>query len=95
MKKIKVERWGLPKTFKPSKNKNGFIIRHDGEPRFYELTKHANDKSLTADSLVKCCDCGLVHHYTYNVFAVKQKGKKSRWYIGLRAYRIEDGKVKK
>lgn len=85
----KREKWRLPKTFKVAKEKKGLIQRQDGEPRFYELVKHANDRSLTTDTIVACCDCGLTHNHVYNVFV-----GKGTWYLGIRAYRLP-GKKKK
>ena len=79
-------KWKLPKVFKISKIKKGFRQRHDGEPQFIELTKHANDRTLSTKELSKCCDCGLIHLHTYNVIRIRRK-KKDRWYIIKRAYR--------
>ncbi|KKM19065.1 hypothetical protein LCGC14_1659440 [marine sediment metagenome] len=76
------EKWRLPKAFKPAKVKKGCIQRSDGEPRFYRLTKHDNDKTLTTHCFNMCCDCGLTHHLTFNVL---KAGKK--WYLVERAYR--------
>ena len=80
-------KWKLPKTFKVSKIKKGQRKRHDGEPRFLALVKHANDRTLSAHESVKCCDCGLTHLHTYNIIKTKLK-KKVKWYIIERAYRI-------
>ena len=76
-------RWRLPKTFKATKVKKGVQQRYDGEPRFYELGKFANDKTLTTHYIDKCCGCGLEHQNTYNVLKVKKK-----WYMIVRAYRL-------
>ena len=75
--------WRLPKTFKPNKLVNGFIQRVDGEPRTHLLTKHENDHTLSTDTFVECCDCGLTHHLTYNVMRVR-----AEWYLLVRAYRV-------
>jgi len=80
-------KWKLPKTFKPNKIKKGFRLRQDGEPQIIPLAKHANDRTLTTQELVKCCDCGLTHLYTFNVLKVKRK-KKTKWYLIKRAYRV-------
>lgn len=85
----KREKWRLPKTFKIAKAKKGLIQRHDGEPQFFELTKHANDRGLTTNTIVACCDCGLTHNYVYNIFKAKRT-----WYLGVRAYRLPDTKKK-
>ena len=79
----KREQWKLPKTFEEAPVVVGNIQRHDGEPRHYALVKHENDSSLRADAFVSCCDCGLTHHYTYNVF----KEPRGTWYLQIRAYR--------
>ena len=80
-------KWKLPKVFKVSKIKKGSRQRHDGEPRFLELVKHANDRTLSTQEIAKCCDCGLTHLYTFNVVRIKLK-KKNKWYIIERAYRV-------
>jgi len=79
----KRQRWRLPEKFKAAKVKKGSQQRYDGEPRFYELGKFANDKTLTTHFTNKCCDCGLEHHNTFNILKVKKK-----WYMIERAYRI-------
>ena len=81
-------KWKLPKTFKISKTKKGFRQRQDGEPRFLELIKYANDRTLTAQESVKCCDCGLTHLHTYNIVRIRLK-KRNKWYLVERAYRIQ------
>ena len=80
----KREQWRLPKPFETAKTVDGRIQRHDGEHRFYELVKHANDRTLSADTFIECCDCGLTHHYTYNVM----KTQDGNWYLVHRAYRV-------
>ena len=80
-------KWKLPKIFKVSKIKKGFRQRHDGEPQILELVKYANDRTLSITETCKCCDCGLIHLYTYNVLRVKIK-KKDKWYLIKRAYRV-------
>ena len=80
----KREQWRLPPTFKPKPVKDGAQQRHDGEPRFYELKKFENDRTLHTDVFNACCDCGLKHHYTYNVL----KTPDGTWYLVSRAYRV-------
>ena len=79
----KRKQWRLPETFKPAKVKNDSQQRSDGEPRFYQLIKHGNDKTLTTHYFDVCCDCGLTHHEMFNLLKVK-KG----WYLVTRAYRV-------
>ena len=79
--------WRLPKTFKGNPEVDGLRVRCDGEPRFVQLTKHLNDRTLSAFEYVACCDCGLTHFYTYNVVHVK-----SRWHIIIRVFRTPDKK---
>ena len=79
----KREQWRLPKTFVPNKEKEGTVVRHDGEPRLYTLTKHENDRTLSTSHFVECCDCGLTHMHTYNVL----KTPDGNWYLVHRAYR--------
>ena len=80
----KREQWRLPKAFKPDLEVNGRIQRHEGEPRFHELVKHESDRTLSVDTFIECCDCGLTHHHTYNVI----KTCTGKWYLVHRAYRI-------
>lgn len=82
-RKKKGQRWRLPKAFKTSRLKKGFRQRHDGEPRFLNLKKHENDRTLSAHESVKCCDCGLVHLHTYNVL----RAPNGQWFLLLRSYR--------
>ncbi len=76
-------KWKLPKVFKPSKVKKGKRQRHDGEPRFLDLIRHRNDRTLTTNEVVSCCDCGLTHHHTFNVLTIGRK-----WFLIIRAYRL-------
>ena len=80
------DQWRLPKTFKTAKIKDGKRQRHDGEPRFFDLVKHENDRTLTADEVVSCCDCGLTHHHVYNVI----RASSGKWYLSIRAYRMPE-----
>ena len=80
----KREQWRLPKTFKTAKVVNGSIQRHDGEPRLYELVKHLGDRTLSVDTFIECCDCGLNHHHTFNVLTTPD----GNWYLVHRAYRV-------
>ena len=50
-------------------------------PMFYS---YMNDKSMRASIETVCCDCGLVHHYTFEAF----KAKDDNWYLAKRAYRM-------
>jgi hypothetical protein len=83
-------RWKLPKTFKIAKIKRGSRQRHDGEPRFTRLIKHANDRTLTAAEFQECCGCGLTHHRTFNVVKIRR-----RWYLIERTYRVPSTTSKK
>ena len=84
-KKPKREQWRLPKTFKPAKvKKDGSRQRYDGEPRFHDLVKHANDQTLSADTFVKCCGCGLTHLNIYNVLETPN----GKWHLLVRVYRV-------
>ena len=88
----KREKWRLPKTFKVAKKKKGTIQRQDGEPVFLTLKKHENDRTLTTNETIKCCDCGLAHSQSYNVF----KTPDDAWYLVVRSYRLPGtGKKKK
>ncbi len=80
----KREQWRLPKAFKPDLEVNGRLQRYNGEPRYHNLVKHENDRTLSADTYVECCGCGLTHHNTYNV-VITPSGK---WHLIVRAYRV-------
>lgn len=56
-----------------------------GEPMIPMLYSYVNDKSMRAKIEIVCCDCGLVHLYTFEVFKASDKN----WYIAKRAYRSE------
>lgn len=79
------ETWELPKTFVEAPvDKKGHRQRFDCEPRFLPLDNHENDRSLCTDEFTRCCDCGLVHHHTFNVIRVSN----GKWYLVTRAYRV-------
>ena len=93
-KKKKRLSWRLPRAFKGNPEIAGFRKRQDGEPRFVDLVKHRNDRTLSAQEFIQCCDCGLTHLHTYNVMQVRRK-----WYIIVRAFRqpvtyVDSGKKK-
>ncbi len=81
---IKREQWRLPKTFEPDAEKNDSRQRYDGEPRFIDLVRHENDRTLSAQEYIECCDCELTHLHTYNVL----KTPDGKWYLIVRAYRV-------
>jgi hypothetical protein len=59
-------RWPGPTT-KPLYEGNTRIIR-DGEPRPLRLERFPNDVSLRGDVWIACCDCGLRHLNTFEVY---------------------------
>ena len=83
----KREQWRLPKAYREEPIVDGKIVRTNGEPRLIRMVKHENDTSLVADTFIACCDCSLVHHYTYNVF----KAPDGEWVLLTRAYRLPTG----
>ena len=90
--KRKREKWRLPKPFEISKvNKDGSQSRTRGEPLICGLIKHKNDETLSTDMFAECCDCGLTHHYMFNVMKPQKNGE---WYLIMRVYRVPGtGKV--
>lgn len=54
-----------------------------GEPAIPRLYAYANDKSMRCEMELVCCDCGLVHLYTFEVFRASDK----KWYLAKRSYR--------
>lgn len=75
--------WKLPKTYKPDERSDGHRVV-DGEPIHHQLRRYDNDRTLTADAFVECCDCGLTHHYVFNV----RTSPDGSWWLMRRAYRV-------
>ena len=60
----------------------------DGQPTLIKLNRlHLNDKSIRGETLTECCDCGLVHLYSYEVICVN-----GEFHLLKRAHRIKDGR---
>jgi hypothetical protein len=63
----KLPAWPGPKT-KPLYRKTGNRVMREGEPHVFELSNFNNDRTLRAEEFEYCCDCGLRHFKTYEVF---------------------------
>lgn len=67
----------LPKRYKPGKK------NVDGEPTFISLTLFRGDGALRGRVFVKCCECGLEHLVTYEIF----RDRKGQYWMARRGYR--------
>ena len=54
-----------------------------GAPLVPMLYSYLNDKSMRCAIENTCCDCGLVHHMTFEIF----KASDDNWYLAKRSYR--------
>lgn len=57
-----------------------------GQPGLVRLRRYGGDRSLRGHERQKCCDCGLLHLMTYEVFL----GPDKKFYLNSRAYRLTD-----
>ena len=73
----------------PEREKVGDKVQ-EGELRMISLYRWANDRTLHGTWPIKCCDCGLVHIHDFSVL----KGPDGRFYLGKRAYRIDEDDAK-
>lgn len=71
-----------PKSEKPIKER-GRQASREGEPMWVPLKRWPYDQTLRGQMSNGCCDCGLVHHLTFEV--VRQKD--GQWWLIKRAYR--------
>ena len=76
----------LPKDYPGVKGHSNTNIMTDGEPISVYLTKYTNDSCLHAQHWQHCCDCGLRHLITYEVY----RDRVGRYFLNTRAYR-DDG----
>lgn len=58
-----------------------------GEPFHLRLRSFLSDKSMRTGAATVCCDCGLVHFETFEVF---KDPKKPEWWLVCRSYRMDD-----
>ena len=82
--------WPPPDTRTPNPVKDGRRLRRDGEPHQIELELEGPDRALRGDERVSCCDCGLIHFYTYEIYT--HPPDNERWFLNRRAYRLPFGK---
>jgi len=72
---------------KPRKNLLQQQIRtnYEGQPTLMPLHRYNHDRSLRGQMVNACCDCGLTHLLTFEVFQVSA----GRFYMNKRAFRLE------
>ena len=65
----------------------------EGEPTLIVLRRFSNDKTLRGRIITGCCNCGLEHLLTFEVFPEPDQRHQDRWWLTKRSYRIteEDG----
>lgn len=63
----------------------------DGEPDLVVLERYDGDRTLRGNKLTYCCDCGLGHVFSYEIFKVTGSGEQ--YAMNIRAFRLPD-KVK-
>ena len=77
----KTEVWKVPAT--PKKKIKGVEVNNDGTPTYINLTRWGYDRALRGALWNKCCDCGLEHLLTFEVF----KDGDGSFFLVKRAYR--------
>lgn len=82
--------WPKPRATPAVIRPDGFRQMRDGEPRFLPMRRWENDRTLSAEMVVRCCDCGLQHMYTFNVLT----DDEGDYFLLKRAYRLDDEKPK-
>ena len=70
----------------PPKDKNDTHPFSEGQPGLVELKRFDGDRTLRGVERTKCCDCGLLHLFTFEVF----RGLDKKFYLNSRAYRLTD-----
>lgn len=86
MRKHPVQSW-LPEPWEYNEGKKRKKLI-SGQPTFSKLISYENDRALKGHEIVGCCDCGMVHLVTYEVF----KGKSGFWLVS-RGFPIEDASM--
>ena len=76
--------WRKPKAVPPVMRPDGYRQMRDGEPRLLPLRRWENDRTLSTEMMVRCCDCGLQHMYTFNMLT----DPDGNYYLMKRAYRL-------
>lgn len=61
--------------------KNASVL--PGEPIWVYLRRYELDRALRGSQHLRCCGCGLLHLFTYEVHT---NGRKRQWWINVRAY---------
>ena len=73
--------WEIRKPIKPQSGKPPRV--RSGEPRRVVLGLFEGDGAFRGDELISCCDCGLDHFTTYELFTEKRS-----LVLQVRAYRL-------
>lgn len=79
----------LPRQ-KKTVTKHGRVQMHDGKPGFLRLQREEGENLLRADERVVCCDCGLDHLFSYEVY----QQNDGKFFLVVRAYRISTDTAK-
>jgi hypothetical protein len=65
----------------------------EGEPTIISLKRFARDRTLRGRLWNTCCDCGLTHLWTFEVFPDPED--RQYWWLNKRAYRPTEALVPK
>jgi hypothetical protein len=88
--KKSIETAWLPEPLPIERTKDGNRHMHNGQPAFFIMEREAGEDMLRADQRVVCCDCGLDHLMSYEVF----RTPKGRYVLAVRAYRVSTDTAK-
>ncbi len=70
------------------------VAKWDGEPTQLPLRRWRYDRSLRAQLITECCDCGLQHLTSFELFGYRERRSMSFWLV-KRTYRLKDRKGRK
>lgn len=71
-----------PKAYVPRVNGNVHVYVDD-EPNVIPLRRFKYDKALRASVISSCCDCNLVHTFTYELY----RDADGQFWLNMRAIR--------
>lgn len=78
-----IAKWlGTPYEWAEGKKAKKFV---NGQPQHLRLLSYENDRALKTSETVGCCDCGMVHLETYEVFQCK-----GQYWLVTRSFQISD-----
>lgn len=75
--------WAVTAFEKTKEGKKKGRSSHDAEPYPIKLNHYENDRTLRGYSRTVCCDCGLEHFETFEVF----EAAKGHFWMMHRSYR--------